>query len=398
MPDANPTASLTLSIIDSLDNVSAEEWNRLGGDREPFLSYEFLSALERNHCLGQRFGWYSRHLTVRSQSGVLVGAMPMYIKTNSYGEFVFDWSWESAYTRSGLEYYPKLVSSIPYTPITGPRLLIADEPDSASIRDLMIEHAIKFAENQHISGVHWLFTNATDNAALQSHGLMRRLGCQYHWHNNDYADFEEFLESLTSSKRKKVRRERARVREQGVELRVIHGNEAGEEIWKQVHHFYQSTFDKKMGIPTLTKAFFSEIGRSMGEKLVLVMAEYDERIVACAINFRSENILYGRFWGCDAMFHSLHFEACYYQGIEYCIRHKQKFFEPGAQGEHKISRGFLPTQTWSYHWIAQEEFSKAIADFCQREERMMRQQCDSLMQHSPYREDAIPLSQKGLIK
>ncbi len=394
MPVVQPNTSLIVSIIDSLKNVSAEEWNRLGGHNEPFLSHEFLHALERNRCLGEQFGWYSRHLNVRNHSGILMGAMPMYIKTNSYGEFVFDWSWDSAYTRSGLEYYPKLVSSIPYTPITGPRLLIGDEPEFASIRNLLIQEAIKFAEKQHMSGLHWLFTNEDDNQALKSHGLMRRLGCQYHWHNNGYTDFDGFLAGFTSSKRKKVRRERERVREQGIVLRVVHGNEADDEIWKRVHHYYQSTFDKKMGIPTLTEAFFHEIGRSMGEKIVLVMAEYQHRTVACAINFRSADSLYGRFWGCDAAFHSLHFEACYYQGIEYCIQHGLKRFEPGAQGEHKISRGFLPTKTWSYHWIAHDEFRKAIADFCQREELMMRQQCDNLMEHSPYRVEAIPASQQ----
>lgn len=383
------TTSLEVRIHDSLETVAADEWNRLGGDQEPLLSHEFLIALERNGCLGDKFGWYPRHVIIRDCSGKLLGAMPMYIKTNSYGEFVFDWSWASAYERVGLAYFPKLVVSIPYNPIIGPRLLVDGDANTHAMKSALIAHAVQFAKAHGCTGVHWLFTTEEDTRELASHGLMLRLGCQYHWHNHDYTDFDHFLAGFRSEKRKKLRRERRRVQEQAIALKLVHGNEADEDHWRLVHHFYISTFDRKWGYPTLSLGFFKEIGRTLGERIVLVFAEHKGRTVACAANFRSNEALYGRFWGCDRHFHSLHFEACYYQGIEYCIRHGLKRFEPGAQGEHKIPRGFLPTRTWSAHWIAHDRFKCAIADFCRAEQATMEHQCEALMALSPYREDAF---------
>ncbi len=385
---------LQVHIIDSLATVDAVQWNVLGGDKEPFLSHEFLGALERNRCLSEEFGWYPRHLLIRDSNGVLLGAMPMYIKTNSYGEFVFDWSWASAYERSGLDYYPKLVTAVPYTPVSGPRLLTHPDThadvDAKLIKQIMAQQAIKYATDQQFSGMHWLFTTDEDTQVLKDLKLPLRMGCQYHWHNNGYENFDQFMEAFSSRKRKKVKRERRRVTEQGIKLRIVHGNEVDELLWNKVHYFYASTFDKKSGIPTLTLDFFKDIGQHMGEKIVLVLAEHEQRLVACAINFRSHDSLYGRFWGCDDDFHSLHFETCYYQGIDYCIQQGLKRFEPGAQGEHKIGRGFLPTRTWSAHWIANDEFRGVITDFCQREQRAMEHECEALKDLSPFRDDAIP--------
>lgn len=384
---ASISRPLKFSVQESLESVDAEEWNRLGGNQEPFLSHQFLVALERNGCVGETFGWLPRHLLVRNASGRLLGAIPQYAKTNSYGEFVFDWSWADAYQRMGLRYYPKLVASTPYTPVTGARLLIAPEANSEQIKSVMIDRAIDFARENGYSGLHWLFTNEQDTHQLQSRGMILRLGCQYHWHNNGYDDFEHFLGTLASRKRKKVRRERRRVEEQGITLKVIYGNEVDDQLWQTIYRFYSSIFARKFGTATLTRGFFQEIGRSMGEQLVLVLAFHEGRTVACAINFRSKDRLYGRIWGCARDYHSLHFEACYYQGIEYCIRHGLVWFEPGAQGEHKISRGFLPTQTWSAHWIANDDFRRSITKFCRWEQAMMQTQCQELSALSPYRSD-----------
>jgi uncharacterized protein len=382
--------SFEVCVQDSLNAVDAHEWNQLGGYDEPFLSHEFLVALERQGCLGKALGWHPCFLLVRDARGTLVGAMPMYVKTNSYGEFVFDWSWASAYERHGLDYYPKLVVSVPYTPITGKRLLIYPAGDAGVIKNKLIEQAIQLAKDYGFTGVHWLFINDDDTQRLQAHGLMLRLGCQYHWHNNNYRDFHDFLASFQAHKRKKVKRERARVAEQGIRLKIVHGNEADDRVWQTVYRFYVDTFGRKWGFPTLTLGFFREIGRTMGERVVLVLAEREGRTVACALNFRSREKLYGRFWGCEQTFHSLHFEACYYQGIEYCIRHGLQCFEPGAQGEHKIGRGFLPTHTWSAHWIADERFRAALEDFCRREQGVIQQEYAKLWSSSPFREDAVP--------
>lgn len=385
---------MQVRIHDGLDMVSASEWNLLSGDDDTFLSYEFLAALERQGCLGKTLGWHPRHITVSDAQGTLVGAMPMYVKTNSYGEFVFDWSWASAYERYGVNYYPKLVISVPYTPIVGPRLLVHPTADSRYIKGLLIEQALAFTREAGFSSVHWLFTGRDDTRQLQAHDLMLRLGVQYHWHNNGYTDFDHFLAGFQARKRKKVKRERQRVADQDLRLRIVHGSEADNGLWRTVHRFYVDTFDRKWGFPTLSLGFFREIGRTMGDRVVLVLAEREHRVVACAVNFRGSDALYGRFWGCEQTYHSLHFEACYYQGIDYCIKHGLQRFEPGAQGEHKIGRGFLPTRTWSAHWIADSRFRTPLADFCRREQEAMEREYASLWTLSPYRPEAVPTTQR----
>ncbi len=381
---------MRVCVHESLEDLSPEEWDALGGDRDPFLRHAFLVALERHGCLGDAFGWYPRHLAVRDDDARLIGATPLYIKTNSYGEFVFDWSWASAYRRAGLRYYPKLVAAVPYTPATGRRLLVHPSVDPAPVRDLMIRHAIELAEENGLSSVHWLFTTPEETAQLKAHDLPLRLGCQYHWRNNDYRDFDHYLEAFASRKRKKVKRERRRVAEQQIQIKTLHGDRITAELWETFHRFYVDTFEKKAGIPTLTLDFFKEIGRTMGEDVVLVLAEHRGKPVAGAINFKGAGALYGRYWGCERDFHSLHFEACYYQGIDYSVAQGLERFEPGAQGEHKIGRGFLPTKTWSAHWINDPRFREVIADFCRREARAMEEQCAELFELSPFRDDALP--------
>jgi hypothetical protein len=378
------------SVLEHIDDIPAAEWNGVAGTSHPFLRHEFLAALERHDCVGERFGWYPQHLVVRDNDGMLAGAAPLYLKDNSYGEFVFDWSWADAWQRAGRRYYPKLVSAIPYTPVTGRRLLVRPGADTQAVQAALVEKALALVRDTGCSSLHWLFTDEQDTGVLQAYGLMRRTGCHFHWHNADYASFDDFLSCLTSRKRKKIRRERRHVGEAGIRMQILHGDEAGEEQWRILHDFYRSTFERKSGIPTLSLEFFREIGRSMGRQVVLVIAWLGDEAVAGAINLRGEDGLYGRHWGCREQFHSLHFETCYYQGIEYCIRHGLRLFEPGAQGEHKISRGFLPTLTWSAHWVDDEAFRAAVDRFVAHEHELVLEYRDDLQRTSPFREETGP--------
>lgn len=375
---------MELRIAQAIDEIDAEQWNRVAGTGYPFFRHEFLAALERHQGVGERYGWLPRHL-LALEGGRLVGAVPLYLKHNSYGEFVFDWAWADAYHRNRIPYYPKAVAAVPYTPATGPRLLVAPGADREAVAGALTELAMELARETGLSSLHWLFTDGTDTPWLEDRGFMLRLGCQFHWQNPGYRDFDDFLDRMSSRKRKKVRRERRFVREAGLEMRLDLGSSMGAEDWAVMHRFYRSTFERKSGIPTLSQSFFEELGRTMGDQIVAVRACKGQRAVAGAILVRGEDTLYGRHWGCDADYHSLHFEACYYQGIEYCIQAGLRRFEPGAQGEHKISRGFLPTATWSAHWIAHPGFREAIGDFLEREKAGMRHYMAELQEHSPFK-------------
>ena len=378
---------MRISVVESLEEIAAQDWNHLAGDRHPFLRHEFLIALERHEGVGPRFGWYPRYLTA-TDGARLVGAVPMYLKNNSYGEFVFDWAWADAYQRAGLSYYPKLVVAAPYTPATGPRLLLDPARSAEPIAQALMQGAQDYAQELGVSSLHWLFPDPTDMARLQQQGLLLRSGCQFHWENRGYRDFDDFLSTFAAEKRKKIKRERRRVQEQGVTIEVLHGDELSAEQWAVYHAFYTDTFDRKGGMPTLSRGFFEELGRTMPRNVVLVLASHGGRYVAAAFNLRGADTLYGRHWGASEEFHSLHFEACYYQGLDYCIREGLRRFEPGAQGEHKISRGFLPTPTWSAHWIAHPQFRRAIADFLERERHGMDYYMKGLHEHSPYKAPA----------
>ena len=373
------------SVVNQVRDIPLNDWNRVSGTGHPFLRHEFLSALETHGCVGDAHGWWPRHIAAYDTDGTLVGIAPLYLKNNSYGEFVFDWAWADAYHRAGLDYYPKLVSSIPYTPVTGPRLLVHAASDRATVCAALIDRALSLITEQQASSLHWLFTSEADTALLCEAGFMRRSSCHFHWHNDSYSSFDDFLSRLNSRKRKKIRRERRHVREANIEIHTVHGNEATAGQWQIMHAFYCSTFEKKSGVPTLSLGFFLEISRTMGEQVVLVFACLGQETVAGAIMLRGDDALYGRHWGCREEFNSLHFEACYYQGIDYCIRHKLALFEPGAQGEHKISRGFLPAYTWSAHWIVDERFRMAIERYLLQEHELMVDYHDDLLQTSPYR-------------
>ena len=374
------------TVIQQIKDFPAEEWNRIAGTGNPFLRFEFLAALEQQHCVGERYGWLPRHVAAYDDDGKLAGLVPLYLKNNSYGEFVFDWAWADAWQRAGKPYYPKLVAAVPYTPVTGPRLLVEPGANHAQVVKLLIEAALSLTESSRSSSLHWLFTDKRDTETLVEHGFMRRTGCHFHWTNQRYRSFEDFLSGMTSRKRKKIRRERRHVEEAGIRMQIVHGSEATEEQWAIMHDFYRTTFEKKSGMPTLSAGFFHEISQSMGEQVVLVFARLGARTVAGAIMLRGDDALYGRHWGCLQEFHSLHFETCYYQGIEYCIKHGLSLFEPGAQGEYKISRGFLPTLTWSAHWIEDDEFRPVIDRYLLQEHEMVVDYYNELSATSPFRQ------------
>jgi hypothetical protein len=377
--------------LETLAELPATEWNGLVPDRNPFLCHEFLSALERHHCVGESTGWLPWHLVCRDERGRLLGAAPLYLKFNSYGEFVFDWNWAEAYRQRGLAYYPKLVGAIPYTPATGRRLLLApDQPRPDQTVGAILDFALEESQRLRLPSIHWLFPTPDELEPLLARGFLHRLGCQFHWQNRGYRDFQDFLDTFTAKRRKNINRERRRVREAGLELRLLHGGETSEAQWHAVHAFYRSTFQRLGGVATLTLPFFLDIASTLGERLVLVLASRQGREIAAAISFRDDTALYGRHWGCRAEYDSLHFEACYYRGLDYCIERGLRRFEPGAQGEHKIQRGFLPTLTHSAHWIAHPDFRHAIADFLARETPAMREYAQNLLQHSPYRDEVTP--------
>lgn len=377
-----------LSTHDSIDTIRRADWNRLTDPDTPFLRHEFLAALEHHGCVGEEFGWLPRHLALHDANGELVAATPCYLKFNSYGEFVFDWAWAGAYQRYGLRYYPKLVIASPYTPATGPRILVADGPGKNEYAAALIRGSLGVAEELGVSSLHWLFTTDAETESLERQGFLRRADCQFHWDNPGYEDFDHFLSTFSSAKRKQVRRERRRVAETGIRFRLLSGHEIGDNEWATFQRLYCSTFDKRGGIPTLSLGFFREIGRTLADNCLLVLAYHDGKIVAAAFDLVGTRSLYGRHWGCSADFHSLHFEACYYQGLEYCIGRGLSRFEPGAQGEHKISRGFLPTPTWSAHWIADSRMRNAIGQFLDRERKGIGDYLSEMRTHSPYRSDS----------
>jgi predicted N-acyltransferase len=371
-----------LERLATLSAVDAADWNRLTGGN-PFLKHEFLIALEHSGCVGPGTAWRPAYLVARDDAG-LAGAMPLYLKNDSHGEFVFDWSWADAYERAGRAYYPKLVASVPFTPATGARVLLRPDAEAA-LAETLIRGARSLAEELGASSLHVLFPTDGERELLGSEGFLTRKSCQFHWHNDAYVDFDDFLGRFSSAKRKKAKRERRRVAEAGIEFEHLRGDEPTPADWDAIFEFYSQTFLRRGRPPYLNRAFFAEIATTMPESLLIVLARYRGAPIAAAICFRSRTTLYGRYWGSAADFHSLHFETCYYQGIEYCIRERLTVFEPGTQGEHKISRGFTPHATWSCHWLRDADFHGAIANFLVRETRHVDAYIDEVDEHVPYR-------------
>ncbi len=377
----------TIQRLTTLSSVTPAAWNALAGDN-PFLRHEFLIALERSGCVGEGTAWLPAHLVLRDEDGLLA-ALLLYIKYDSRGEFVFDWSWADAYERAGRDYYPKLVAAVPFTPATGARLLLRPGADRG-VAPMLVRAARELATELGASSVHVLFPNEFERDLLAADGFLLRKSCQFHWHNDGYSSFDDFIGRFSSAKRKKAKRERRRVAEAAIEFEHLRGDEPTPTDWDAIFDFYSRTFLRRGRPPYLNRAFFDEIARTMPSNLLVVLARYQRTPIAAAICFRSATTLYGRYWGSLADFHSLHFETCYYQGIDYCIREGLALFEPGTQGEHKISRGFTPQPTWSLHWLRDKDFHTAVADFLRREARHVDAYMDELDEHAPYRADESP--------
>jgi predicted N-acyltransferase len=376
-----------LRVLSGIDAVRPEAWNALIGGGDPFLRHEFLAALEHHGCVGPQSGWTPCHLVIEDRTGALRAALPLYRKMHSWGEFVFDFSWAQAYARSGLEYYPKLVATVPFTPAGGPRLLVSPGPDARDAKRELLAAAIELAREESVSSLHVLFAHEPEIAELSGAGLLLRRDCQFHWHNRGYGDFEHYLKGFTAEKRKKTRRERRRVQEAGIAFTTLHGGDLDERTWRVVYAFHADTFLRHGHTPYLSLAFFRDVARTMPQSIVVQLASRGRQPLAAAICFRGSDTLYGRYWGASEDQHSLHFEACYHQGIEYCIREGLSRFEPGTQGEHKVARGFEPVFTWSAHWIADPRFARAIGDFLQRESRAVAGYAEEIREHVPYRKE-----------
>ena len=390
-------------FIDSITDADAEQWAAVAEEgsenpmQYPFIQYGFLLAMEKTEVTTRKTGWQPHHLTVYSQ-GVLVAFLPLYLKFHSYGEYVFDWSWAEAYERHGVEYYPKLLSCIPYTPSAGPRLCVKQGENEVEISSLIIESLLSYAEQLHVSSVHVLFPQQKLHQQLQDGGLSSRVGTQFHWFNRSYASFDEFLGTFASRKRKNVRKERKKVDQHNLTIKVHEGSDISDALWEHFFHFYQRTYLKRSGHGGyLNQAFFNAVAKEMPHQLVMMVAYEDERPIAAALNFKDSDTLYGRYWGCEKELDFLHFETCYYQGIEYCIKHGLSRFDPGAQGEHKISRGFTPIETWSNHWIAHPQFKTAIDDFLVQERKGSQQYIQQCKELLPFKAEGIkPVKKQGL--
>ena len=377
----------TARLVDSIAAIDAADWDRCAGSRNPFVSHAFLDALEESGSVGDRTGWWPQHLVLEDGDRGIVGCMPLYLKNNSQGEYVFDHAWAHALEQAGGRYYPKLQSAVPFSPVPGPRLLTGAVPDPLT-RHALISAAIQFAGRMGVSSLHVTFADEADWRALAEAGFLPRLGQQFHWPNRGYADFDAFLGALNSRKRKAIRKERRAVAEAGIALETFHGNEMTAALWDAFHQFYIDTYDRKWGAPYLTRRFFDLIGERLAERVVLFFAFRHGMPIAAALNLRGSDALYGRNWGCAEDHPFLHFECCYYQAIDYAITHGLARVEAGTQGPHKVQRGYMPVPTYSAHWIENQSFAAAVADFLRREREAVRGEIDWIAaEHSPYRQD-----------
>ena len=374
----------TVTTVGRIADVPASEWDALAGDGHPFTRHAFLDALERHGCVGEEVGWIPCHVLVHA-GGDLAGATPAYVKLHSQGEFVFDWGWADAYSRHGLEYYPKLISAIPFTPSAGPRLLVRSGAPRPVVERALAAGAIAVAKAMRCSSFHWLFPHERDAAALKDQGLLMRSGCQFHWMNRGYRDFRDYLDALTSKRRKEIRRERRDAAAAPVEIEIHDGRTATEAHWRAYHALYSSTYDRKWGYPALTLPFFVSVAGALPDRILLALARRGRSYVAGAHCFVGRDTLFGRNWGCIEQHRGLHFEICYYRLIDHCIRRGLARFDAGAQGEHKLLRGFLPVETHSAHWIADPRFREAIGRFLAEERAGLRRYRRAMQRHAPFR-------------
>ncbi len=369
----------TLKIVEDLSEIPAKDWDGLT-DGDPTVSHAFFLALQESGCAMPQYGWQARFITLW-QGVVLVGAMPLYLKVNSFGEHVFDFAWAEAYRRNGLHYYPKLVCAVPFTPVTGQRLLAKSD----EVRDLLLQHALRYAQESGVSSLHCLFLNDADIQVAQHHGMMLRQDVQFHWQNQDYSHFDDYLATLSRDKRKRIKQERRKVQEAGIQIDCIAGHDATPEQWSFFASCYLHTLQLHNSPHQLNEDFYQRIGATLPAHTLLVIASREGQPIASALNYMTDEALYGRSWGTFEFHSGLHFEVCYYQAIEYCIAHKLQTFEGGAGGEHKLARGFMPVTTRSAHWLAHPQFAQAVENYLQREHEAIAGYVDELNERSPYK-------------
>ena len=375
---------MTVEIVSTLAEIDPAQWNRLSCGN-PFLRHEFLHALHETGCASEQTGWAPRYLVAFDDQDPkrLTGAMPLYIKSHSRGEYVFDWAWADAYQRHGLEYYPKLLSAIPFTPVTGPRLLA----ESDRVAEALAARVLDVARDSNASSLHCLFPPDEQTQRFADKGMMVRHGVQFHWVNEGDATFDQYLARMNHTKRKKIKQERRRVVEAGIRFRWLEGEAITEDDWAFFARCYTRTYREHHNSPYLNEAFFQRIGKTMAENMLLIVAEREGKRIAASFNVRGYadgGRLYGRYWGALEHHPMLHFEACYYQTIEYCLARGIAVFEGGAQGEHKMARGLMPVQTSSVHWLAHPQFAEAVAQFLARESKGIERYIDELHDHSPF--------------
>jgi len=378
--------AITLSVHNAIGEIAPEAWDACAGDINPTVSHVFLNALEESGSTTARTGWAPQHLTFAGKGGSLVGAVPLYLKSHSYGEYVFDWGWADAYERSGGRYYPKLLSAVPFTPVPGPRLLVAPGA-AAETKSHLIAGMIELARRHKLSSLHVNFPHDEDFAAFAEAGFLQRIGQQFHWTNQGYRDFDDYLAALNSRKRKAVKKERREALAGGIEIELLTGSDLTERAWDAFFRLYLGTTDRKWGSAYLTRRFFSLVGERMPDKIVLVMARRGADYIAGAFNILGRDTIYGRNWGAHREYRFLHFECCYYQAIEFAIQRGLTRVEAGAQGPHKLQRGYLPTPIYSAHWIPDAAFRRAVAAFLDREREMVEQKIEHLAEYSPFRHE-----------
>jgi hypothetical protein len=375
----------TLRALPDLAAIPRADWDALAPGRNPFVSHDFLAGLERHGCLRERLGWRPHHLGLWD-GDALVAAVPAYRKANSHGEFVFDHAWADAYERAGGRYYPKLLAAVPYSPVPGPRLLV--DPRHPAARATLVAALRETVDSARWSGAHVNFVEGGDAEALRDAGWLEREDIQFHWENRGYPDFESFLGTLNSKRRKEIRRERAKVRAEGWQFAQYDGTRIGDPELAQVHRLYADTFEAKGNVAALTPAFLASLAPALGPRFIVVLGTRVDGARCMALFLASDEVLYGRYWGSDALTPGLHFEACYYQGIELAIARGLARFEPGAQGEHKVARGFLPVRTRSFHWLRDPALRAAVATAVARERAWVARYEQSVLAHSPYAERA----------
>tara|TARA_B100000676_G_C18088411_1_gene857183 strand:- start:4777 stop:5958 length:1182 start_codon:yes stop_codon:yes gene_type:complete len=388
MPDGSDTASI--KVVSRISKLDPAEWDECAGsnlpDGNPSICYAFLHALEESQSVRAETGWQPQHLVVEDASGKLIGAVPMYLKSHSMGEYVFDYGWANAYERAGGQYYPKLQASIPFTPVTGPRLLVRPNIGSHTTKAALVTAMIEWTTRNDLSSLHVTFPSKTDSDYLEEADFMIRHAHQYHWHNRSYKNFDDFLASLNSRKRKMIRKERRKVTEANIKIKCLSGDKLTSAAWDAFYQFYTDTYDRKWGYPYLTRQFFEIVSHSMPEQIVLIMAYTEDIPIAGALNLKGGNSLFGRNWGCVADYKFLHFETCYYSAIEYAINHGLARVEAGTQGSHKLQRGYEPVQTRSAHWIPNPSFRQAVAQFLEQERAEESREMVYLENETPYRQ------------